>query len=407
MKHVGRALEALVEHPTACRHQPWFGYIVAVVIPTAMMLIGARVGLPAFMFEQLTILLVVGLAVLWGMGPAVLAAFTAALGDNIILRDPIGRPTITGIRDVLDLTLFIVVAVTVGWLVAKARRDRCRAELSADRERQAREERDRLVAMVSHDLATPLAVIRGTIQRARVSGQAAEVDMDRVWGRLDTAASRATSLIRTLGDAQTLDSGELTLELRREDVRNLITPVVKMMDRISERHPVLVRLPGEPAMVECDSERVQRVFENLLSNAIKYSPDGGPIEIEVTCNKSNAVVNVQDFGIGISPDALPHVFDRGYRAREAVATAPGLGLGLNIASEIVRRHGGSIEARMGRPRGSILTVRLPLVQQRECVSPVAHKLGASSEVSTTTRPQVSDQVVSPAARACGVRKSGV
>ena len=319
--------------------------------------------MPAFMFEHLTILFVVGTAVLWGMGPAVLAAFTAALGDNILLRDPAGRPTITGIRDVLDLALFVAVAVTVGWLVAKARRDRGRAEMSADRERQAREERDRLVAMVAHDLATPLAVIRGTIQLARLSGQPAAVDMDRIWGRLDTAAVRATSLIRTLGDVQTLDSGELTLELRPEDVRSLITPVVEMMDRISERHPILATLPNEPAMVECDSERMQRVFENLVSNAIKYSPDGGPIEIEVTCNESNAVVNVQDYGIGISADALPHVFDRGYRAREAVATAPGLGLGLNIASEIVRRHGGSIEACRGRPRGSIVTVRLPLVPQ--------------------------------------------
>lgn len=363
MKHFGTTFTALVEHPTALRHQPWPGYIVALAIPTAMMLIGARVGMPAFMFEHLTILFVVGTAVLWGMGPAVLAAFTSALGDNILLRDPAGRPTITGIRDVLDLALFVAVAVTVGWLVAKARRDRGRAEMSADRERQAREERDRLVAMVAHDLATPLAVIRGTIQLARLSGQPAAVDVDRIWGRLDTAAVRATSLIRTLGDAHTLDSGELTLELRPEDVRSLITPVVEMMDRISERHPILATLPDDPAIVECDSERLQRVFENLVSNAIKYSPDGGPIEIEVTCNESNAVVNVQDYGIGISADALPHVFDRGYRAREAVATAPGLGLGLNIALEIVRRHGGSMEARRGQPRGSIVTVRLPLVQQ--------------------------------------------
>jgi signal transduction histidine kinase len=164
-----------------------------------------------------------------------------------------------------------------------------------------------------------------------------------------------------------------------------------MMDRISERHPVLITLPNEAAMVECDSERLQRVFENLVSNAIKYSPDGGAIEIEVTSNESNAVVKVQDHGIGISADALPHVFDRGYRAREAVATAPGLGLGLNIASEIVRRHGGSIEARRGQPRGSIVTVRLPLVQQpRMRLDVLAQKLGTSSEIRTSTMPQVSD-----------------
>jgi signal transduction histidine kinase len=364
MKQIRMTLtEALVQRPADLVRGPWTGYIGAVAIPIATMLIGTRVGMPAFMFEHLTILFVVGIAVLWGMGPAVLAAFAAALGDNVMLRDPAGRPTITGIRDVLDLVLFVAVAVTVGWLVATARRDRSRAEMSADRERQAREERDRLVAMVSHDLATPLAVIRGSIQFARLPGAGATVDMDRMWVRLDTAAKRAASLVRTLADAQTLDSGELTLELRREDVRDLITPVVEMMDRLSERHPVLVTLPNQPAMVECDSERMQRVFENLVSNAIKYSPHGGAIEIEVMRNESSAVVKVQDSGIGISADALPHLFDRGYRAREALATAPGLGLGLNIASEIVKRHGGSIEAHRREPRGAIVIVRLPLVEQ--------------------------------------------
>ena len=69
--------------------------------------------------------------------------------------------------------------------------------------------------------------------------------------------------------------------------------------------------------------------------------------------------------MGISSDALPRLFERGYRAREAVATAPGLGLGLNISAEIVKRHGGTIEARRGQPRGSIVIVRLPLVNESQ------------------------------------------
>ena len=371
------------------------------------MLIGTRVGMPAFMFEHLTILFVVGTAVLWGMGPAIIAAFTAALGDNILLRDPAGRPTITGIRDVLDLALFAAVAVTVGWLVAKARRDRGRAEMSAtESAKRAKSATVWLRWLLT--ILPPLSRSSVGPSNSRVSGQPAAVDMDRIWGRLDTAAVRATSLIRTLGDVQTLDSGELTLELRPEDVRSLITPVVDMMGRISERHPILATLPNEPAIVECDPERLQRVFENLVSNAIKYSPDGGPIEIEVMCNESNAVVNVQDYGIGISADALPHVFHRGYRAREAVATAPGLGLGLNIASEIVRRHGGSIEACRGQPRGSIVTVRLPLVPQpRNAPRRVGAEVGDFVRGQTSTMPQVSDRLVSPAARALGVRKSSV
>lgn len=343
--------------------KPLLGYVAALAIPIATMLIGTRFGMPPFVFEHLIILFVVGIAVLWGMAPAVVAALAAALGDNVILRDPAGRPTISGIRDVLDLVMFVAVAVTVGWLVASARRDRALAQAAAESERDAREDRERLVAMVSHDLATPLAVIRGTIQFARHAGPRMTVDLERLWVRLDTAAARATSLVRALTDARSLHKGDFTLQLRPADVRELIAPVVQMMDRMSERHPIVLALPAAPVTVDCDTERLQSVFENLLSNSIKYSPDGGSIEVTVDRKDTEAVVTVQDHGMGISRDALPRLFERGYRAREAVATAPGLGLGLNISAEIVKRHGGTIEACRGQLHGSIVIVRIPLVKE--------------------------------------------
>lgn len=342
---------------------PLIGYVAALAIPVATMLIGSRIGMPAFIFEHLIILFVVAIAVLWGMGPAVIAALAAAFGDNVILRDPSGRPTITGVRDVVDLAMFVAVAVTVGWLVASARRDRALAESAASKERDAREDRDRLVAMVSHDLATPLAVIRGTVQFARHAGDRGIVDHQRLWERLDTAAVRASSLVRTLSDARSLTAGEFTLRRRSADLGDLITPLVRMMDRMSDRHPVALVTSPEAITVRCDTERIQGVIENLISNAIKYSPDGGAVEVSVSKDDgaAAAIVTVRDYGIGVSNDALPHLFSRGYRAPEAAATAPGLGLGLSISAEIVRRHGGEIEIRAAEPRGSIVTVRLPLL----------------------------------------------
>jgi len=342
---------------------PLCGYVVASAMPLGAMLIGSGVGMPAFVFERLVILLVVGVAVVWGMGPAVVTALVAALGDNIILRDPAGRPTITGVRDVLDLVMFVAVALTVGWLVASARRDRARAEQAVESERHARSERDRLVAMVSHDLATPLAVVRSTVQFVRLAGTRAAIDMDRLWDRLDTASARATSLVRALADVQTLDAGDFSLDVQALDIRELVTPVVQMMDRMSERHPVVLALPEHPVIVECDAERLKSVFENLLSNAIKYSPDGGSIEVLMTPQNGEVFITVQDQGMGISLDALPRLFERGYRAPEAVPTAPGLGLGLSIAAEIVKRHGGTVEARGRQSRGTIITVRLPLAHR--------------------------------------------
>ena len=340
-------------------HEP-LGYVAALAIPLGVMLVGAQVGMPAFVFEHLVVLFVVGIAVFWGMRPAVLTALAAALGDNVFLRDPTGRPTISGVRDILDLALFVGVAVTVGWLVASARRDRALAEAAVRRERQARSERDRLISMISHDLATPLAVVRNAVQLARLTGNRPGLDIDRLWDRLDTATARATSLVRTLTDVQSLDTGDFVLDIRRVDLRGLIAPVVRMLDRMSERHPVALMMPDDSVVLECDAQRLTQVFENLVSNAIKYSPDGGPVEVTLARHGDEAAVTVRDHGIGISAETLPRLFERGYRAPEAAATAPGLGLGLSIAAEIVKCHGGTIEARSEHPRGTIVTVRLPI-----------------------------------------------
>lgn len=348
---------------SAAIRSPWAGYVIAIGVPIATMLIGSRFGMPAFLFEHVIILFVVAVAMVWGVAPAVAAALAAALGDNILLRDPAGRPTITGTRDVLDLVLFSVVAVVVGWLVATARREREAAQTAAHRERQFREDRDRLVAMVSHDLVTPLTVIRGTIQRARRGPSTDTIDLDRLWLRLDTAAARAASLVRTLTDVRLLDTGHLSLEMQTLDVRELLEPVVRMMDRISEPHLVTFTVNDGPLHVLCDGDRLQRVFENLLSNAIKYSPQGGSVDVTLSREGDHVVVTVCDTGIGIPQDALPHLFERGYRTAEASATAPGLGLGLSISAEIVERHHGTIEARHGHPRGAVFIVRLPHVAE--------------------------------------------
>ena len=110
------------------------------------------------------------------------------------------------------------------------------------------------------------------------------------------------------------------------DLRAVVGPTVRMFDRVSERHPVLVNIPDVPVMIHADPDLLQRLLENLLTNAIKYSPAGGAVEVEVGVEGASAAVRVRDHGIGISPAALPHIFKGSFRAPEALATAPGLGL---------------------------------------------------------------------------------
>jgi two-component system sensor histidine kinase MtrB len=179
--------------------------------------------------------------------------------------------------------------------------------------------------------------------------------------RLETATARAISLVRTLTDAQALDSDGFALNLGVHDVRALVAPIVQMLDRVSERHPLVLAVPAGPVLVRGDADRLQRVIENLVNNAIKYSPEGGTIEVSITTEDRSVVVRVRDHGIGISAEALPHIFERSYRATEAAATAPGLGLGLSIAAHVVALHGGTISAQPGDGGGTVVTMRLPTV----------------------------------------------
>jgi signal transduction histidine kinase len=341
---------------------PIVGYALAIALPVAITYGVARFGLPAFIFEHLVVLLVIVAAIPWGRGPAIVTAVSSVGADNVLLTVPIGRPTITGWRDVLDLLLFATVAVVVSELVRRAHTARVIAEDAAERERRAREDRDRLIATVTHDLATPLSVLSGIVQLARRQGARADIDLSRLLVRIETASARATSLVKTLADAQALESQRLQMHVVRHDLRAVVRPIVEMMDRSSERHPIVLVAPDEPVEVLADGDRLARVIENLLSNATKYSPDGGAIEVSIAADSTTATIRVRDYGIGIAPDALPHIFEASFRAPGAGAHAPGLGLGLSIAAQVVARHGGTIEAAPAEGRGTAVTVRLPLAR---------------------------------------------
>jgi signal transduction histidine kinase len=225
----------------------------------------------------------------------------------------------------------------------------------------AREERDQLVATVTHDLATPLTAIRGTIQFMRKHPSMSAVDVPRLLVRIETAAARATSLVRTLRDVRSLEEAALNLNMQRVDLREIVEPTVRMLDRLSDRHPIALMMSDSPLILDCDVERVGRIVENLVTNAVKYSPDGGPVVVSLIQQDRFALVQVEDTGIGIPVPDRGRLFELGYRAENAARVAPGLGLGLYIASEIVRRHGGTIEATARDGGGSVFSVRLPLV----------------------------------------------
>jgi signal transduction histidine kinase len=360
-------IEQLWQRVRRSASAPVAGYTVAVLLPVAITLTMARVACPAFIFEHLVVLLVVAMTVAWGTGPALIAALVSVSADDLVLPFPFGTARITGWHDGVDLALFITVVMAIGWLVASARRERERAVDAALRERRAREDRDRLIATVSHDLATPLTAIVGTLEFARRFNGQTGVDIPRLLLRLDTAVARATALLTTLRSADGGTSSNLRVTGAPLDLRDVVSPIVHMFEQVSARHSIALAVPPYPILIRGEREHLQRVVENVLSNAIKYSPDGGRIDVTIAVEEGDAVVGVRDRGIGISEKALPRIFQTRFRAPEAVTTASGVGLGLSIAAEIVARHGGAMRAVNAHP-GLLVAIRVPLIPAADAVA---------------------------------------
>ena len=223
------------------------------------------------------------------------------------------------------------------------------------RERKAVERlQQEFLAMASHELRNPIAAVRGHAQLMRRRGHYSETGVDTIIGQAD-------QLDRLVGDlllASQIAAGRLDLHLEELDLAAEARAAANAYVR-PDAPAIRVEAPAEPVTVVADRRRLRQVLANLLTNAVKYSPGGGDIAVAVACAAEEATVAVSDQGVGIPPDALPHLFDRFYRVRATAARARGLGLGLYITQQLVRAQGGRIAVESELGRGSTFTVTLP------------------------------------------------
>ena len=215
-------------------------------------------------------------------------------------------------------------------------------------------------AMVTHELRNPLAGVKGYAQLLQRRGVYAEHAVDAIVNQ----ASVLERLIGDLLDASRLQTGQLDLQRTQVDVVTEARQCAKHAQAQTESHLIRVDAPEWPVEVYADRDRIGQVFSNLLTNAVKYSPDGGEILVQVENLGFEARVSVKDEGVGIAPEAVPHLFDRFYRATGVTDVARGLGLGLYITKGIVEAHGGRIEVESQPGRGSVFRFTLPLAQEQ-------------------------------------------
>jgi signal transduction histidine kinase len=218
--------------------------------------------------------------------------------------------------------------------------------------------KERFLNIAAHELRSPIAVLRSTVQLDQLD-PAITADPARraeLLARLERQAVRLTRLVEQLLESARLGQ-ELPLQRERCDLVQLCKSAVEALPG-RER----VRIDGPEAVsAVLDAMRIEQVLGNLVSNGLRYSPDSATVRVSVKSDEARAVVSVTDEGIGIDASQVERLFSPFSRTDQARRAAPGgLGLGLYIAREIVRRHGGSIRVESEPGRGSTFTVELPL-----------------------------------------------
>ncbi|MGZ5194041.1 MAG: sensor histidine kinase [Ramlibacter sp.] len=243
-----------------------------------------------------------------------------------------------------------------------------------EQERRAREAaertsalKDEFLALVSHELRSPLGAILGWTHILRRGGSAA--DLAKGLEVIEQSALAQNRLIDDLLDISRITAGRLRLDNQIVEPRTLIDAAVEALRPAAEAKGICVakvlRLDTSP--VRGDASRLQQVIVNLLSNAVKFTPAQGRIEVTLQGAPDHVEIAVADNGVGIAPQFLPHVFERYRRLDGPTRRDEGLGLGLAIALHLVELHGGAIEAQSaGEGRGARFAVRLPV--HREGVS---------------------------------------
>jgi signal transduction histidine kinase len=236
---------------------------------------------------------------------------------------------------------------------------------------EAARTREDLLAIVAHDLNSPLTAIKATadlLQRQAAAGRLDPAPAADGLARISWAATGMAVQIEDLIDATRLRAGQpLELMRRPTDLVALVSRVAGQAQLATTRHTIDVQAAVPELVGEWDAFRLERVVTNLLSNAVKYSPDGGAITVRVWREDEPGpagVFSVQDSGIGIPAPDLSRIFERYQRARNVAGTLPGHGIGLAGAKQIIEQHGGQISVQSEEGAGSTFTVRLSLREHR-------------------------------------------
>jgi len=320
----------------------WFG---------ASVFYADRLGLPGFLAS---ILLLAGFIML-----SAWATLRAAASPFASLRELLHALAESGLRERLFVT------------DADRETGRIQLELNSlmDRMEDTMSRQRQFVGAVSHDIRTPLTIMRGDIEVALARERSAEEYREILMSNLEEV-ERIRKMVEDLVTLARADYGEMGLNIRAVPMGSLVAEVREAFSEPARRKNLALDsyIEGD-VRIEGDAARLRQLLHNLLDNAVNYTPEGGRVEVSLVTDRERDEVQmrVRDTGMGISSADLPHVFEPFYRGQPTRRTRHhGYGLGLSICEHVARAHGGriAVESRQGPGSGTTFTVHLPVRPRR-------------------------------------------
>jgi two-component system sensor histidine kinase KdpD len=343
------------------RRGTWTGYAWAVATATACTAVGLAMH-PRFDLVNIAMVYVLGVVVIalrCGRGAAVVTATLCVAAFDYLFVPPRGTLTVDDVQYLLTFAIMVVVAIVISGLVERAQRQ-ARAQAELELETETERIRSTLLASISHDLRTPLAVVVGASSSLVDGEDRLEPEERRALARSVYEQARDVSeRVAKILEMTRLEAGGLELD------RDWATPsdiVHAAISRLRERlaaHRLIVDVPGDLPLVRVDAALIEQALSNLLENAAKHTPAGTVVVLKVRRHGGELAFSVEDFGGGLSADEAAHAFEKFRRARSEGGPG-GVGLGLAICRAIVELHGGRAWAECATGGATAFRFALPL-----------------------------------------------
>jgi len=297
---------------------------------------------------------VVAVAAGYERGPAMACALLSVLTFDFLFVPPVLTLRIDDTQYIVTGLALLVAAVVISTLASRARAAQ-RAALLAQEEQL----RNSLLASLSHDLRTPLAVIAGSASSLRDErSKLSQAEQDQLLDTLYEEAQQVSVTVSDLLEMTRLHAGRVELDRQWYPAEELVGAALERCRRQLSRHRMQTRLDPQLPLLHVDGVLIEKLLVNLIENAGKYVPADTLITIVGESVPGAVVIRVEDEGPGLPPGAEERVFDKFYRAdREGAVT--GSGLGLSICRAIAQMHGGSITAANRASGGTVFTLTLP------------------------------------------------